>query len=74
MTDNQLSAMKGCLHRLAGLLTGISAGLYCAKASEELDAALSFIDDTQALLDQAQEQLIKLKSVIGSCTVNCEEE
>lgn len=52
------------VHKLAGLLSGISAGLYCAKIGNEPDVVAQCVADVQQLLDEAGSELAELRLIL----------
>lgn len=61
--DGVLRARR-IVHKLAGLLSGISAGLYCAKIGKEPEAVARCVTDVQELLDEAGAELAELRLIL----------
>lgn len=74
MARNNADAIRERFHRLAGLLTGISAGLYCARTAKDRESILSSISDTERLLLQVEQELKLLKTVIHPVANSGEDE
>ena len=61
VTIEGLKIARASVHKLSGLLTGVSLGLYCNKYSQEAGAAAA---DIFSLIDEAQAELSKLRSTL----------
>ncbi len=61
---NFLTQARGNVHKLAGLLSGVSAGLYCTKIAEDMPGVMSCVVDVQKLVDEASEELTELRSAL----------
>lgn len=56
--------VRGHVHTLSGLLTGISASLYCSKIADNCQSAQSHIDEAQQLTVEAEKELSSIREAL----------
>lgn len=68
MTDRNiedgLALARGKVHKLAGLLSGMSAALYLARLSDNTDNTLQMGAEMESLLVEAGQELGELRSIL----------
>jgi hypothetical protein len=57
-------AAREKLHKLAGLMSGMSAGLHCVKCARDMSVAIKCVADVDKLLEEAGEVLVELRGIL----------
>lgn len=64
---NAIELIRGArsnLHTLSGLLTGVSASLYCSKLAEGQQSAESHINEAQQLTKEAEAEISQIREAL----------
>lgn len=56
--------VRSHVHTLSGLLTGVSASLYCSKIAAEKQSAESHISEAQQLTQEAEKELSDIREAL----------
>jgi|GEM_PF-4812974 len=64
VTREQIKSARMSVHDLAGLLTGVSAALFCGRIADDTTKTHLYINKAEGLVNEAQDELYKLRSIL----------